>query len=109
MAEMHPYNQFESDRRLSEDGYDARSYVVADSDARFTRLEELAFENQRKIGFLRTKQKKIMGGPMIQMSEEDYGPPWLRPLVKASIFIPCGIHGDSNKSECNMYCLDCMA
>ncbi|KAK1315014.1 hypothetical protein QJS10_CPA06g01659 [Acorus calamus] len=49
-----------------------------------------------------------MGGLMIRTSEEDYGPPWLRPLLKTSFFIPCGIHGDSSKSECNMYCLDCM-
>ncbi|KAK1260080.1 hypothetical protein QJS04_geneDACA001433 [Acorus gramineus] len=49
-----------------------------------------------------------MVGPLIRVGEEDFGPPWLRPLLKTSFFIPCRIHGDSNKSECNMYCLDCM-
>ncbi|XP_057975619.1 protein RGF1 INDUCIBLE TRANSCRIPTION FACTOR 1-like isoform X1 [Malania oleifera] len=35
------------------------------------------------------------------------GPPWLKPLLRGSYFSPCKIHGDSNKSECNMFCLDC--
>ncbi|XAR64305.1 hypothetical protein NMG60_11024587 [Bertholletia excelsa] len=39
---------------------------------------------------------------------DDLGPPWLKPMLRASYFIPCALHGDSNKSECNMYCLDCM-
>ncbi|KAF8377972.1 hypothetical protein HHK36_031361 [Tetracentron sinense] len=41
-------------------------------------------------------------------NDDDLGPPWLKPMLKTSYFIPCRIHGDSNKSECNMYCLDCM-
>ncbi|XP_068648983.1 protein RGF1 INDUCIBLE TRANSCRIPTION FACTOR 1-like [Aristolochia californica] len=49
-----------------------------------------------------------MVGPMIRMPNEDLSPSWLVPLLKTSFFIPCKIHGDSNKSECNMYCLDCM-
>lgn len=40
-------------------------------------------------------------------NNEDFGPPWLKPLLKATFFIPCEFHGVSNKSECNMYCLDC--
>ncbi|KAJ6818702.1 uncharacterized protein M6B38_132195 [Iris pallida] len=48
-----------------------------------------------------------MVGPMVEMSNDDFGPPWLRPLLKASFFTVCEFHGDSNKSECNMYCLDC--
>ncbi|MED6183268.1 hypothetical protein PIB30_036348 [Stylosanthes scabra] len=35
-------------------------------------------------------------------------PPWLKPLLKTSFFVQCKVHGDSHKSECNMYCLDCM-
>lgn len=40
--------------------------------------------------------------------ECNYDPPWLRPLLKTNYFIPCKTHGVSGKSECNMYCLDCM-
>nr|ACG36827.1 hypothetical protein [Zea mays] len=35
-------------------------------------------------------------------------PPWLRPLLSASFFVQCRVHADAHKSECNMYCLDCM-
>ncbi|CAD5180494.1 unnamed protein product [Musa acuminata subsp. malaccensis] len=50
----------------------------------------------------------VMTSPMFRLGNEDTGPPWLRPLLKASFFVPCQFHGDSNKSECNLYCLDCM-
>ncbi|KAL0914705.1 hypothetical protein M5K25_015076 [Dendrobium thyrsiflorum] len=49
-----------------------------------------------------------MVGPMMEMGDEDRGPPWLKPLLKSNFFVPCKIHGVSNKSECNMYCLDCI-
>lgn len=51
---------------------------------------------------------QVMTSPMLRLGNEDTGPPWLRPLLKASFFVPCQFHGDSNKSECNLYCLDCM-
>ncbi|XP_022943399.1 uncharacterized protein LOC111448175 [Cucurbita moschata] len=35
-------------------------------------------------------------------------PPWLEPLLSTSFFVQCKQHADSHKSECNMYCLDCM-
>ncbi|KAJ4889306.1 PLATZ transcription factor family protein [Raphanus sativus] len=34
-------------------------------------------------------------------------PPWLMPMLRWSYFIPCSIHADSNKNECNLFCLDC--
>ncbi|XP_028753394.1 uncharacterized protein LOC114712987 [Neltuma alba] len=40
--------------------------------------------------------------------EENKWPPWLRPLLQTSFFVQCKVHADSHKSECNMYCLDCM-
>ena len=40
--------------------------------------------------------------------EESKWPPWLRPLLQTSFFVQCKLHADSHRSECNMYCLDCM-
>ncbi|XAR70637.1 hypothetical protein NMG60_11027551 [Bertholletia excelsa] len=45
------------------------------------------------------------GGPD---EEENRWPPWLKPLLREHFFVQCKIHADSHKSECNMYCLDCM-
>ncbi|XP_042389311.1 protein RGF1 INDUCIBLE TRANSCRIPTION FACTOR 1-like isoform X1 [Zingiber officinale] len=40
--------------------------------------------------------------------KEGRWPAWLRPLLATSFFVQCKHHADSHKSECNMYCLDCM-
>ncbi|KAK9067907.1 hypothetical protein SSX86_012018 [Deinandra increscens subsp. villosa] len=40
--------------------------------------------------------------------EGDKWPPWLKPLLRESFFAQCKLHADSHKSECNMYCLDCV-
>lgn len=42
------------------------------------------------------------------MEYTSHAPPWLLHLLKTSFFMPCTLHADSNKSECNQYCLDCM-
>lgn len=49
-----------------------------------------------------------MVSPIGGMGNEGISPPWLKPLLKANYFVPCPSHGVSSKSECNMYCLDCM-
>ncbi|KAF3620800.1 putative RING-H2 finger protein ATL52-like [Capsicum annuum] len=43
-----------------------------------------------------------------QDEEENNWPPWLNPLLKERFFGQCKLHVDSHKSECNMYCLDCI-
>ncbi|KAL8150553.1 hypothetical protein V2J09_020361 [Rumex salicifolius] len=35
-------------------------------------------------------------------------PPWLKPLLNERFFVQCQSHADFHKSECNMYCLDCL-
>ncbi|KAL5866173.1 hypothetical protein ACOSQ3_003687 [Xanthoceras sorbifolium] len=40
--------------------------------------------------------------------ENNRWPPWLKPLLRESFFVQCKLHADSHKSECSMYCLDCM-
>ncbi|KAK9168500.1 hypothetical protein Syun_000640 [Stephania yunnanensis] len=34
-------------------------------------------------------------------------PCWLEPLLSTGFFSACRTHGDSARSECNLYCLDC--
>lgn len=49
-----------------------------------------------------------MVSPFGQMIHQDLGPPWLKPMLRATYFVACPVHGDSNKSECNLFCLDCV-
>ena len=48
---------------------------------------------------------KGAGGPE---AEDNRWPPWLKPLLRETFFVQCKLHADSHKSECNMYCLDCI-
>ncbi|KAK4375179.1 hypothetical protein RND71_005856 [Anisodus tanguticus] len=41
-------------------------------------------------------------------AEDNRWPPWLKPLLRERFFVQCKLHADSHKSECNMYCLDCI-
>ncbi|RLN07021.1 uncharacterized protein C2845_PM11G29540 [Panicum miliaceum] len=48
------------------------------------------------------------GGECDGDAENQRWPPWLKPLLSTSFFVQCRVHADAHKSECNMYCLDCM-
>ncbi|KAG8059802.1 hypothetical protein GUJ93_ZPchr0002g25277 [Zizania palustris] len=58
----------------------------------------LALKNRGAVG----------GGEYEEEVEKQRWPPWLRPLLATSFFVQCRIHAAAHKSECNMYCLDCM-
>lgn len=45
------------------------------------------------------------GGPN---DEDQKWPPWLKPMLQHNFFTQCKQHADSHKSECNMFCLDCI-
>ncbi|KAK9217033.1 hypothetical protein WN944_009045 [Citrus x changshan-huyou] len=83
--------------------------------SQFRELDTVAFDNQylyyqqkQNLGVVKANNKKVMVSPIGRMEDDDMGPQWLKPMLRASYFIPCVVHGDSNKSECNMFCLDCM-
>ncbi|KAJ7523756.1 hypothetical protein O6H91_18G071500 [Diphasiastrum complanatum] len=44
----------------------------------------------------------------LQSKASATSPPWLKPLLTASFFVPCAFHGETNRNECNLYCLHCM-
>ncbi|KAM7254152.1 hypothetical protein ACFE04_031834 [Oxalis oulophora] len=65
----------------------------------------MAIENQETtVREIKPKNRRIMGPE----DEDNKWPPWLKPLLKERFFVQCKLHADSHKSECNMYCLDCI-
>ncbi|XP_030457327.2 protein RGF1 INDUCIBLE TRANSCRIPTION FACTOR 1-like isoform X2 [Syzygium oleosum] len=70
---------------------------------------KLAIENQDSaVWEIKPKNRRIMGGGGPEEEDNNRWPPWLKPLLKERFFVQCKTHADSHKSECNMYCLDCM-
>lgn len=56
-------------------------------------------------------EEEVEVGRIIREEKEEENrkwPIWLNPLLRTSFFGQCKIHPDAHKSECNMYCLDCM-
>jgi hypothetical protein len=71
----------------------------------------MAIENQDNtttVREIKPKNRRIMGAGGPDDDGDNRWPPWLKPLLKENFFVQCKLHADSHKSECNMYCLDCM-
>ncbi|RZS27945.1 hypothetical protein BHM03_00061486, partial [Ensete ventricosum] len=68
---------------------------------------QVAIDQESPFKELDSKNRGIMGAGGKEEEEEQW-PPWLRPLLSTSFFVQCKLHADAHKSECNMYCLDCM-
>ncbi|XP_042011682.1 protein RGF1 INDUCIBLE TRANSCRIPTION FACTOR 1-like [Salvia splendens] len=49
-----------------------------------------------------------MVSSVVGIGRSEFGPAWLKAMLGGEYFMNCGIHADSNKSECNLFCLDCM-
>ncbi|KAK3434766.1 uncharacterized protein LOC104442025 [Eucalyptus grandis] len=70
---------------------------------------KLAIENQDSaVWEIKPKNRRIMGGGGPDEEDNNRWPQWLKPLLQESFFVQCKIHADSHKSECNMFCLDCV-
>uniref|UniRef100_A0A7N0UXK3 PLATZ transcription factor family protein n=2 Tax=Kalanchoe fedtschenkoi TaxID=63787 RepID=A0A7N0UXK3_KALFE len=56
----------------------------------------------------RSLKLSTMGAEWDGVAEERRWPAWLKPLLRESFFGQCQLHVHSHKSECNMFCLDCV-
>lgn len=68
-------------------------------------------DQEQSVREIKPKSRRIMGGggPNNDDDKEDMEwPAWVRPLLQTNFFVQCKLHADAHKSECNMYCLDCM-
>ncbi|KAL8095545.1 protein RGF1 INDUCIBLE TRANSCRIPTION FACTOR 1-like [Apium graveolens] len=50
----------------------------------------------------------ILGNQNGVKEDDSKWPPWLKPLLGTRFFGQCKNHPSAHKSECNMYCLDCI-
>ena len=60
------------------------------------------------LALMAAPDRMRQGGGGCDGAENQRWPPWLKPLLGTSFFGQCKVHADAHKSECNMYCLDCM-
>ncbi|BAF15625.1 protein RGF1 INDUCIBLE TRANSCRIPTION FACTOR 1 [Oryza sativa Japonica Group] len=68
----------------------------------------MAIDDESPLRINTTRGGAMGGGGECDGAENQRWPPWLKPLLATSFFGQCKLHADSHKSECNMYCLDCM-
>ncbi|KAI7743024.1 hypothetical protein M8C21_032689 [Ambrosia artemisiifolia] len=65
-------------------------------------------QNSTAVRKLKPKNRRIMGAGGPNDEDDKKWPPWLKPMLGENFFVQCKPHANSHKSECNMYCLDCM-
>lgn len=67
----------------------------------------MAIEQQESnvVRDIKPINRRVMGAGGL---EDNKWPLWLKPLLGEKFFGQCKLHADSHKSECNMYCLDCV-
>ncbi|KAF3648108.1 hypothetical protein FXO38_18355 [Capsicum annuum] len=82
---------------------DPNTFLGGSNHPTFKNHAAKAFESRKNIGEKNRENNRI--GPD---EDDNRWPPWLKPLLNERFFVQCKLHADSHKSECNMYCLDCI-